>query len=456
MVNVLGAADFTSFLNSAVGKQLIAEGSVVGTRLLDERERHDLLQEPRIQALFEGVRGEMVLEHERIAFPSFPYEWPPEMLHAAATLTLDLANRLLPEGFGVKDATPYNVLFRGPNPIFVDVLSLERRAAGDAVWLPYAQLVRTFLLPLLANRDLGLALDQALLARRDGLEPDEVYSWISPFQRLKPLYLSLVSMPTWLGRRHNVDDPGIYRKKTLSDPEKAVFVLRSFLRGLTRTVAKLKPASGKTSAWSNYCTSNNNYSSEGAESKKAFVEQAMAEFRPKRVLDIGCNTGLFSAIAAQSGASVVAIDCDPAVLGEVWRTARDRSLDILPLVVNIARPTPGTGWLNSECPSFLDRARGRFDAVLMLAVVHHLIVTERVPLPQIVDLAASLTSDLLVIEFVAPEDSMFHRLTRGRDHLHQGLDAAAFEDACHRRFDTVRVSHIDGTWRWLYTFRKRP
>jgi hypothetical protein len=29
----------------------------------------------------------------------------------------------LREGFGLKDATPYNVLFRGAQPVFVDLLS---------------------------------------------------------------------------------------------------------------------------------------------------------------------------------------------------------------------------------------------------------------------------------------------------------------------------------------------
>ncbi len=91
-------------------------------------------------------------EHERIPFPSFPYEWPPEMLHAAATLTLDLAEAALKEGFGLKDATPYNVLFRGACPVFVDVLSFERRDPLDSTWMAYGQFVRTFLLPLMASR----------------------------------------------------------------------------------------------------------------------------------------------------------------------------------------------------------------------------------------------------------------------------------------------------------------
>src|SRR5204862_7399442 len=140
------------------------------------------------------------------------YEWTPEMLHAAGLLTLDLARELLADGLGLKDATPYNVLFHGPEPVFIDVLSFERREPGDPTWLPYAQFVRTILLPLLANRAYGLGLDQILTTRRDGSEPEEVYRWTKPSQRLRSPYFSLVTMPSLLGGKHKQDDTRIYEK----------------------------------------------------------------------------------------------------------------------------------------------------------------------------------------------------------------------------------------------------
>ena len=185
------------------------------------------------------------------------------------------------------------------------------------------------------------------------------------------------------------------------------------------------------------------------------MEGALSEFSPKNLLDVGCNTGLFSLMAAQAGARVVSIDQDPAVVGALWRKARSEHLDILPLVLSLTRPSPGVGWRNRECPSFLDRALGAFDAVLMLAVVHHMLITERIPLADIVDLAADLTTDLLVIEFIGPEDEMFRRLTRGRDALHRDVSQTNFEAACCRRFDIVRTCKLEGLARWLYFLRKK-
>jgi hypothetical protein len=346
VVNPAGAADLTAFLAAPSGQKLMASGSVAATRELAPNETTALLADPGVRALFDARAGQMVLEHERVDFPSFPYEWIPEMLHAAGLLTLDLAQQLLADGLGLKDATPYNVLFRGPEPVFIDLLSFEKRDAGDATWLPYAQFVRTFLLPLLANQTFGLGLDQILTTRRDGLEPEEVYRWTGPLQRLRPPFLSLVSMPSWLGSKHKQDDTSIYRKKLLSDPEKARFILESVLNGLRRSLRRLEPAGGKSSVWSDYMTVNNNYTTDHFQAKQRFVKEALAEFGSRSVLDVGCNTGHFSAIAARNGAKVVAVDYDPVVLGEVWRAARKEELDILPLAVNLTRPSPGTGWRN--------------------------------------------------------------------------------------------------------------
>jgi 2-polyprenyl-3-methyl-5-hydroxy-6-metoxy-1,4-benzoquinol methylase len=455
-VNATGAVDVTAFLDSPCGVQAISRGQVVRTRALTDPECTGLLANPEIRTVFDSVDGRIILEHERIDFPTFPSEWNSEMLHAAAELTLDLAESLLDHGFGLKDGTPFNILFRGPEPVFVDVLSFEQRVPGDPIWLPYAQFVRTFLLPLLVNKQFGVPLNQILLARREGLEPEEVYRWAGPLQRLKSPFLSLVTLPTWLGSRQSrTHDDSIYQKKTLDDPAKADYILRTLLGRVRRYLAKLAPVAGRHSAWSDYMDSNLNYSAAHFASKESFVTEVLAEVSPKRVLDVGCNTGHFSSIAARAGASVVAIDYDPVVLGHVWRQARAEKLDILPLAVNLAQPTPGTGWRNRECPSFLDRARGKFDAVLMLAVVHHLLVTDRVPLPDILKLAAELTNDLLIVEFVSPEDAMFQRIVRGREELHRGLTHEVFERACTHYFEIARSQHLEDATRWLYALRKR-
>jgi hypothetical protein len=89
-----------------------------------------------------------VLRHERIPFVSYPYEWTFSMLKDAALLQLDLLLSALDHELVLKDATPYNVQFKGAKPVFVDVGSFERMREGEA-WVGYRQFCMLYLYPLL-------------------------------------------------------------------------------------------------------------------------------------------------------------------------------------------------------------------------------------------------------------------------------------------------------------------
>jgi SAM-dependent methyltransferase len=447
-------SEFEKFLQTNGAREFIARRKFVSTRRLNENETAALRASPELQPMFSAQPAGAVFEHERIPFPGYPHEWPPEMLWDAGRLTLELARTALADGFGLKDATPHNILFRGSEPVFVDALSFERRNPADPIWLPEAQFVRTFLLPLLANRRWGLPLAEIFTTRRDGIEPEEVYRFCGPLEKFKPRLLSLVSIPIWLSRRTSPDARTIYQPHVLADPEKARFILESLFNRLERTLNALQPAAQKKSVWSDYMATHS-YDDPAFAAKEKFVNEALREFKPARVLDAGANTGHFSALAAQAGAEVVAVDLDAACAGAIWRRAREQKLNLLPLVVNLARPSPALGWRNGECPSFLDRATGAFDGVLMLALIHHLLVTERIPLEEILRLAYDVTNSLLVIEFVEPDDDMFRRLTRGREALHTSLNAAVFEQACAPYFEIVRSLALPGTQRRMYCLKRK-
>lgn len=448
------AATMEGFLQTSTARDFCARRQLVQTRRLRADEIGALREAEELTAAFGAFGAEAVFEHERIPFASYAYEWPAEMLWEAGRLTLELARAALGECYGLKDATPYNILYRGTEPVFIDLPSFERRAPGDPVWNAYGQFVRTFLLPLLAHRRWGVRLADVFTTRRDGLEPQEVYPLCGPLQRFRPQVLSLVSMPTWLMRKARAQGEGLYQPRTLADTEKAQFILESQLKRLQRALEALKPRAQEDSVWSDYM-STHSYSERAFAAKERFVDEFLREFKPACVLDVGANTGHFSGMAAKAGAAVVAIDLDPACAGAIWRYARGQNLNILPLAVDVSRPSPALGWRNHECPSFLERAAGAFDGVLMLAVIHHLLVSERIPLEEIIRLASELTTSLLVVEFVGPQDEMFRHLTRGREHLHNGLNEAVFEAACAAHFDILRSLPLPGTERRVYGLKRK-
>lgn len=439
----------TIFLASQLSSELVAGEMLINTRTVDDLE----LREQLVRIALPQCPDALVLEHEYIAFPSYPYEWPPEMLHAAGELTLNLMERLLPKNLVLKDASPYNILYRGAKPIFIDLLSIEKRDVGDSTWLAYAQFTRTFISPLLADKYFGVRLDQTFRVYRDGLQPEQLFRMSSTWRKVHPVFLTSVSLPTLLSRMDPNRYQTIYQPRQRRSAEQALFILERQLRGLRRKLAAAKPVASRKSSWHDY-EEQEAQKERNLPLKKIFIEHALKEHGPRRVLDIGCNRGYFSLLAAQAGCSVVAIDQDPVVVGQVWRRAVQEKLDVLPLVVDITRPTAGLGWRNMETRGFLDRARGSFQCVLMLAVIHHMLVTERIPLEEILQLAWELTTDMLIIEFVPPDDSMFRLLTRGNDRLYEYLNRELFESLSSKYFVIERTEQVGDSGRRLYQMRR--
>jgi SAM-dependent methyltransferase len=430
-----GIANLNACLYSPAARGFVEAGSLIETKPVAD----------------DSPMGQVIVEHPRIPFISYPHEWPPAMLHAAAVLTLELCSSLLEEGLGLKDATPSNILFRGARPVFIDVLSIEPRDPLDPIWLADAQFARTFLIPLLLNVRTGYPIHELFLFHRDGITPAQALHRLPALRRWFPPDLGLVTLPA---RAARLEGDGLYRPRQARDAGESRFILGHHFRALRKKLDSLKPGA-VTTAWSNYETACPSYSPEQQATKRQFVEHALARIKPSRVLDVGSNTGEFSFIAAATGASVVSIDSDPETVAALWRAAAASGADILPLVVDFARPTPAAGWRSSEHSGFLARAEGFFDCALFLAVTHHLMVTDQIPLDQIFEIAASLTTRWLLIEYVGPADAMFRRLARGRDALYQWYTRAVFDEYAGRSFDIVDTMVIPASHRAIYLLRRK-
>lgn len=90
----------------------------------------------------------------------------------------------------------------------------------------------------------------------------------------------------------------------------------------------------------------------------------------------------------------------------------------------------------------------------MLAVIHHLAISERIPLLEIVSLCAKITTNYAVMEFVGPKDPMFRTLLRGREHLHGNLTQNNFEAAVSSKFKTLDSQQLPEMDRKLYLVEK--
>lgn len=420
-INQQFANELLEFLSSSQYSGLVDSNRMVASQILRP----------------EDAEQRLLLRHPLIAFRSYPWEWPPSLWLSAAELTLDLCIELLGDGWILKDATPLNVLFQGAEPIFVDLPSVQRLDPQCALWFAYGQFVRTFLLPMLAHSQLGWPL-QAAITRRDGYEPEELYAALPwPYKIRKPA-LTSVTLPVLFANRTARSGEAASRMpaRMANDPELVEEVIRKALTALKRDMRRAMPQQ-RQSRWSNYVGTATHYEEEDHADKLEFVKSVLTHLRPKRVLDVGCNTGVYSNLAADSGAEVVAIDADSAAADRVAVDARKNRKNILPLCVDLAYPTPATGWENQETLSFLDRCYGHFDTVLMLAVIHHILLSSQIPLAHIASLCSRLTTEDLIIEWVPPSDPKFIELLRGRESIYKHIDEQSFRGAFDAYFQSI-------------------
>lgn len=419
------------FLQSPLASEWVRRGNLIETHFLREE------------------NGALTLEHPRIFFPSYPWEWTPSAWIAAAHLTLDLCEALLDQRFILKDATPLNILFRGTQPVFVDVLSVEERDLQSPLWLAYGQFVRTFLLPLIAHKYLGWPL--TAMHKRDGYEPADLAPYLSPWRRWREPFRSLVTLPLMLESKQTTNTNATLQVRQQSAI--AIQVLRRNLQALRRHLRHLDPQQQQT-RWSSYATSAEHYTAADRQQKQAFVREALTTAQPRHLLDMGGNTGAYSRLAAECGAEVVSWDTDAGATEQHWRDAQRLNLATLPLIANPARPTPPVGWRNAESLGLLERARGRFDCVMVLGFIHHLLLAEQIPLAEIAALLRELTTKWAIVEWVPAQDPRFKELLRGRDSLYAHLDESAFRTSIEPHFTEMRRTPLPNG-RILFLLRTR-
>jgi len=99
-----------------------------------------------------------------------------------------------------------------------------------------------------------------------------------------------------------------------------------------------------------------------------------------------------------SGAeAVVGFDADVATVEAAFERANSQSLNFLPLVGDMANPSPDQGWAQNERGGLARRAKP--DALLALALVHHLAIGRNIPLDQVIEWIIGL-APVGIIEFV--------------------------------------------------------
>jgi SAM-dependent methyltransferase len=433
------SADGLSDFEALQGSGLLDDGRVVATERVQNTGalKGLLVHEPAA-----------VLKHERIPFVSYPYEWTFSMLKDAALLQLDLLLASLEHDLVLKDATPYNVQFKGSRPVFVDVGSFERLREGEP-WVGYRQFCMLYLYPLLLQSAKAVPYHPWLRGAIDGITPGQMRGLMSFRDRFRRGVFTNVFLHAKLEARY-ADRPGQVKQEVKRVFKKELFVAN--VRKMRKLVERLQwdPPQG---VWTVY-GERNTYTDEDARRKDEFVREVAASRQWPLVWDIGCNNGRYSRIAAEGARTVVAVDADQGPVELLYRDLRTEGNEqILPLSMNLADPSPGLGWRGLERRSMTER--GKPDLVLALALVHHVAISANVPVREFVDWLASLGS-ALVIEFPTREDPMVQKLLAPkREGLHPDYELGFFERCLKEAFEVERSERLESGTRVLYHARPK-
>jgi hypothetical protein len=435
---------FRAVLPSAVPRyrQFVASG------LADDLQSAGLLvptvevSDSRLDAEAGLPAGSLVLRHEAIAFANYPYEWTFDMLRDAALVQLEILERCLERNWILKDASAYNVQFQGVRPVFLDVLSFAPLADGEP-WAGYNQFCRMMLYPLMLEAYKHIPFQPWLRSDLEGVDPVVFGRMFRGMERCRPGVLTHVTAQAYLQHKFSAADYSVRERVKSAGMCRDIIVCN--VRGLKKLVLRLRPPRQPT-AWSDY--SRAHYQPNALAQKEDFVRESLVGRELGLVWDLGCNDGRFSRIAAEHATTVVAMDADAGSISQLYRELRrENSANILPLLMNIANPSPAQGWASRERQALAER--GKPELTLALALIHHLVIAANVPLQALLEWFAGVTHEL-VIEFMSKDDAMVQRLLLNKDDTYTDYHREAFECYLRQDFIITRCAELPGGTRFLY------
>jgi len=385
-----------------------------------------------------------VLKPQVVPFVSYPYEWSFSQLQDAALLTLDVQKKALDFGMTLKDASAYNVQFVEGKPVLIDTLSFDRYDEGQP-WAAYRQFCQHFLAPLALMSHTDVRLGQLLRIHIDGVPLDLASSLLPYRTRLSFALLSHIHLHA-RSQKHFAE-----RRVDVKSRKMSRLSLRGLLDNLGSAVKKLKWRSEGT-LWNDY-QEEASYSADALDQKRQVVAGFLDQVQPKVVWDLGANVGLFSRLASDRGILTISFDADPGCVERNYLESRRKGdTNILPLLIDLTNPSPAIGWQHEERMSLLER--GPADLVLCLALIHHLAISNNLPLALVADFLASIGSSL-IFEFVPKTDQRVQRLLSTREDIFTGYTQEAFERTFGQRFEIQASIQLEGSERVLYLLRRR-
>jgi ribosomal protein L11 methylase PrmA len=392
-------------------------------------------------------KDEIILEHEKIPYISYPYEWSFSQLKDAAIFHLDFHLFLLKNNATLIDASAYNIQFIRSKLKFIDLLSIKKYNEGEH-WVAHKQFCQNFLNPLILKSKKGIKFNNWFKGNLEGIETGELNNLLSIFDKFSYNIFAHVHLLNKFEEKYKSKKtlkPIIKNKKKI--PKKNLVAILSQLRKFILGIQDYK----SISTWDDYST-NNSYSIEEKNNKKNCVTQFCKKNSFELIADLGCNDGEYSVLSLDNGCKkVIGFDFDINAINQAYTNAKNNNLDFLPLYFDATNPSSNIGWYQKERKGFIERAN--FDAIIALAFEHHLAIAKNIPLNEVIDWLVSLAPTGL-IEFVPKEDETIQKMIELKGDIFPNYTEKKFEEYLSSVSEIVSKTIVSNSKRTIFEYKK--
>ncbi len=315
----------------------------------------------------------------------------------------------------------------------------EKYEEGKA-WCAYKQFCQHFLAPLALMVHVDVRLSSLLKNYIDGI-PLDLASRLLPFKT--KLNLSIFSHIHLHAKGQKKFENRVVKK---SKNNLSKFGMLTIVDSLESMISNFQWKLSH-SEWSDYYN-DTNYSESSLQNKVKIISELLDKTETKFLWDLGANTGFLTRIATQKGINCIAFDIDTdAIEKNYQQIKKNRETNILPLFLDLTNPSPAIGWSNDERDGLFNRRLP--DTTLAMAIIHHLAISNNIPLDKIGAFFQKITKNL-IIEFVPKEDSQVQRLLATREDIFPDYTIANFENEFSLYFKIVERVQVEGTCRIIY------
>lgn len=376
-----------------------------------------LLQELIVAKLFPEVRKTncqlsgygLILEHERIPVVTYPYEWSFTMFKDAAIVMLRVNQIAMDYGYQTKDGHGYNILFHGSHPLFIDLGSFVKMQPGYRGWQGYEEFLRFFYYPLILWCE-----GNEFLARRvlsGGMQPlmphDSFLAYRFPLlrnvnERFRQRIAHFQLLITRVSNVPKEDLKRIWpgRKGVLLQWLRPVLTKMGGAFDLSTLLKKVQGLEFKASesTWGSYQMQSDLVDESGEirpSDRFKRVAGQIGQCNLEDVVELAGNQGAFARylLSETEVKSVTCTDYDAYSIDTLYRTIGSEQQGLTPAVLDFMAPAQ----LAETRPA---HERMKAEAVLALAVTHHLLLTQRLTVDAVLAKICQYAERYVFVEFM--------------------------------------------------------